>query len=69
MMHFSTLTFGKVALVYEPGNHMAVLQIIVVMGTKNVGRYDTGEHTAMLLMIRPADGDIQSIYEPHIYWR
>ena len=69
MMHFSTLTFGKVALVYEPGNHMAVLQIIVVMGTKNVGRYDTGEHTAMLLMIRPAGGDIQSIYEPRIYWR
>ena len=68
MVHFSILTFGKVALVYETGNHMAVLQIIVVMGTKNVGRNDTGKHTAMLLMIRPAGGDIQKIYEPHIFW-
>ena len=57
MVHFSILTFGKVALVYEPRNHVAVLQIIVVMRTKYVGWYDTGKHTVMLLVVRPGGGD------------
>ena len=49
---------------YEPRNHVTVLQIIVVMGTKYVGGYDTGEHTVMLLVVCPGGGNIRSIYEP-----
>ena len=49
---------------YKPWNHVAVLQIIVVMRTKYVGGYDTGKHTVMLLMVRPGGGDIRRIYKP-----
>ena len=44
---------------YEPRNHVTVLQIIVVMGTKYVSGYDTGEHTVMLLVVCPGGGDIR----------
>ena len=64
MVHFSILTFGKVALVYEPRNHVAVLQIIVVVWTIYVGWYDTGKHTVMLLVVCPGGGDIRRIYKP-----
>ena len=64
MVHSSILTFGEVALVYKPWNHVTVLQIIVVMRTKYVGGYDTGKHTVMLLMVRPGGGDIRRIYKP-----
>ncbi len=49
---FSCLTFGKVTLVYQPRDDMAVLKVEVVMATKDVGRDYAGEHAAVLLVVR-----------------
>jgi len=53
--YYCSLTFGKVALMYESWDDMAVIEVEVFMGTKDVGRYYTGEHTSMLLMVCPAE--------------
>jgi len=42
--------------VYESWDDMAVIEVEVVMDTKDIGRYYTGEHTSMLLMVCPAEG-------------
>ena len=49
----NSLTFGKVALVYESGYHMRVLEVVVVVGTKYVGWDDTCEIAAILVVISP----------------
>ena len=47
------LTFGEVALVNEAWDDMAVLQLVVVVWSVDIGGDDTGEGTAMLGMVRP----------------
>ena len=46
-----TRTLSQIALVDESRDHMAVLQVEVVVGTKDVGWYDAGEHAAILLVV------------------
>jgi len=50
----TTLTLGKVTLVDKSRDHMTVIQIIVVMGTKYIGGDNTGKVTSMLFIICPA---------------
>ena len=47
------LTLGEVALVNQAGYHVAVMEIIVVMRSKDIGWNHTSEHTSMLLMVSP----------------
>ena len=41
---------------YKSWDDVAVIEVVVVMGTKDVGWYYTGEHTPMLLMVCPTGG-------------
>lgn len=34
---------------------MTIVKVKVVMGTKDIGRYDTSKHTAVLFMVGPAE--------------
>lgn len=47
------LTLGEVALMNQARYHVTVMEIIVVMRTKDISWNHTSEHTAMLLMICP----------------
>lgn len=47
------LTFGQVHLVDEPRQHVAVLDVEVVVGPEDVGGDDGGEAAAVLLEIAP----------------
>lgn len=52
------LTFGEVALVNQARYHMAVVEVIVIVWTKDIGRDNASEHTVMLIMIGPAGKSI-----------
>lgn len=41
---------------HEAGYHVTILEVEVVVGAKDVGGDDAGEHAAILLMVRPAEG-------------
>lgn len=51
------LTFGQVHLVDEPRQHVAVLDVEVVVGPEDVGGDDGGEAAAVLLEITPGRGE------------
>lgn len=48
------LTFGQVHLVDEAGKHVTILNVEVVVGSKDVGGDDSSEGAAMLLEVGPA---------------
>lgn len=47
------LTFRQIHLVDEPRQHVTVLDVEVIVGTKDVGGDDGGELTSVLLVISP----------------
>lgn len=49
------LALGEVELVDEAGDHVAVLQVVVVMGTVHVGGDHAGEVAAVLLVVGPVE--------------
>lgn len=49
------LTLGQVHLVDEAGQHVAILDVEVVMGPKDVSGDDGSESAAMLLEVGPAE--------------
>lgn len=53
LQHSRSLTFCQVALVNQPWDDVAILEVEVIVTAKDVGWNDTGEHAAMLLMVGP----------------
>lgn len=49
------LALGQVELVDEAGDHVAVLQVVVVMGAIHIGGDHAGEVAAILLIVGPVE--------------
>lgn len=50
----NSFTFGQVTLVHQTRDHMAVFQVEIVVGAKDISGDDAGEHAAILLVVSSA---------------
>lgn len=60
----SERTLGEKALVYEAGNDVAILEVVVVVRSKDVGRDGGGEVAAKLLVVRAGGTPLESARVP-----